>query len=53
MKYAKKYYCAPEGSHVEVLMNGSIPTDQGDMTIALWTPESKLYTENEYLKLIQ
>lgn len=37
----------------ESIMNGSIPTDKGDMTIALWTPESKLYTESEYLKLIQ
>ncbi len=37
----------------ESIMNGSIPTDKGDMTIALWTPESKLLTESEYLKLIQ
>ena len=37
----------------ESIMNGSIPTDKGDMTIALWTPGSKLYTESEYLKLIQ
>ena len=37
----------------ESIMNGSIPTDKGDMTIALWTPGAKLYTESEYLKLIQ
>ena len=31
----------------ESIMNGSIPTDRGDMTIALWTPEAKLLTEKD------
>jgi len=31
----------------ESIMNGSIPTDRGDMTIALWTPGAKLLTEKD------
>ena len=31
----------------ESIMNSSIPTDKGDMTIALWTPGAKLLTEKD------
>ena len=37
----------------ESIMNGSITTDCGDMTIALWTPGAKLFTEHEFTDLIR